>query len=167
VGRNAGRSDPVFEASVLTDPIRTTGVIVVPLESHNTKEFIQDHNTQPRTASRREAELVQEYAEYLHARGHGTARHKITSPDSTHPMFTDLHDTTDNVLYEAKGASSRNDIRLAIGQLFDYRRYLLDPTPAAIAVLMPTEPAPDMQKLLSSLSIRCVFRTPSGSFETV
>jgi hypothetical protein len=142
-------------------------VIVVPLESHNTKEFIQDHNTQPRTASRREAELVQEYAEYLHARGHGTARHKITSPDSTHPMFTDLHDTTDNVLYEAKGASSRNDIRLAIGQLFDYRRYLLDPTPAAIAVLMPTEPAPDMQKLLSSLSIRCVFRTPSGSFETV
>jgi hypothetical protein len=162
-----GGHGEIFEASVEADPAHTTGVDIVPLESHDTKEFIQDHEMQQRTASRREAVLVEEFSEYLHARGHGTARHRITSPDSAHPMFTDLHDATDNVLYEAKGASSRNDIRLAIGQLFDYRRYLLDPAPAAIAVLLPTEPAPDMQKLLSSLSIRCVFRTPSGSFEAV
>ena len=161
-----GDSGAMFEAAVQSGPALGAGAEIVPLESHEKKEFIQSPDAEPRTASRRESELVQAFADYLQAEGHETARHKIKSPDSAHPMFTDIHDRTDNVLYEAKGASSRNDIRLAIGQLFDYRRYIDDPAPSAIAVLLPSEPAPDMKQLLSSLSIKCMFRTPSGTFET-
>lgn len=156
----------MFEASIQPDPTVTAGAAVVPLENHDTKEFHQNPSAEERTASRRESELVQAFADYLRGKGHETGRHKIRTLNSAHPMFTDLYDKTDNVLYEAKGAASRNDIRLAIGQLFDYQRYVDDPPPSKLAVLLPAEPAPDMQTLLASLSIGYVFRTPSGSFES-
>jgi hypothetical protein len=69
-----------------------------------------------------------------------------------------------NVLIEVKSSIDMPLIRMAIGQLFDYRRYLpieqvkrgradiLD-----LAVLLPEEPTPDAKSLLSSLGIKVIW----------
>ena len=50
------------------------------------------------------------------------------------PIFCDLRDTTDDLLVEAKGTVTRNAIRMAVGQLADYERFV-EPTPR-LAVLV-------------------------------
>jgi hypothetical protein len=60
-------------------------------------------------------------------------------------------DHTANVLYEAKATADRPKIRMAIGQLLDYRRFIA--TDPALRVLVPVRPADDICQLLSSLGI--------------
>jgi hypothetical protein len=68
-----------------------------------------------------------------------------------------------NLLIEAKTASDgpggRNQIRLAIGQLFDYRRELENNgfKNIDIAILLPTKPSEDVKGLLSSLGIEVLW----------
>lgn len=38
------------------------------------------------------------------------------------PIYSDLWDQTDNELIEAKGLVTREQLRMAVGQLFDYSR---------------------------------------------
>ena len=62
----------------------------------------------------------------------------------------------DNVLYEVKSSSSRDSIRFAIGQLFDYRRHLR-PEPARLAILLPEAPEKDLRELIESVGISLVY----------
>ena len=52
------------------------------------------------------------------------------------------------ILIEAKSSCTRNQIRLAIGQLLDYKRYL---NPKQMAILLPTKPKSDLIELIKSL----------------
>ena len=71
--------------------------------------------------------------------------------------LTDLCDRTDRILLEAKGSVERHRIREAIGQLFDYVRFL--PFRAErLVVLVPERPAPDLVHLLDRLGIDLVYR---------
>lgn len=79
-------------------------------------------------------------------------------------MFTDLYDHTSETLYEAKASSARDSVRLAIGQLFDYRRFI--PEVQEIGVLLPSVPSEDVLTLLSELGIRCVVRMEDSEFVT-
>jgi len=45
---------------------------------------------------------------------------------------------------------------MALGQLFDYRRFV-DPSPAC-AVLLPDRPRPDVEELLTSVGIFAVWK---------
>ena len=57
---------------------------------------------------------------------------------------------------EAKGTGSRGEIRMAIGQLFDYRRFI---TPLlACAVLLPVPPRPDVLELLTSVGVSAIWK---------
>ena len=76
-------------------------------------------------------------------------------------MFTDLFDFTTNELFEAKGASTRNHIRLAIGQILDYERFI---KAARRSVLLPVRPQLDLVSLLNDLKIDCVWETEDGDF---
>jgi 5-methylcytosine-specific restriction protein A len=158
-----GEVGSVFEATSQGKHARHPLTSLVPIETINTLEFTQSRDEANIEAERREAALVTAFAEYLESVGHESARHRIAIPDSTHPLFTDIVDVTDGTLYEAKGSANRHNIRLAIGQLFDYRRWL-DPEPQSISVLLPTEPAPDMRSLLEALGIGCVWQEPGGTF---
>ena len=58
-------------------------------------------------------------------------------------------------MVEAKASDGRDTVRLAIGQLFDYRRNHDAPE---LAVLLPYEPRQDLAALLTGLAIGAIWR---------
>lgn len=57
-----------------------------------------------------------------------------------------------SLLIEAKSSCSRPDLRLAIGQLFDYRRGF-GAEKVDLVILLPSEPSADDVRLLQSVGI--------------
>jgi hypothetical protein len=90
-------------------------------------------------------------------------RLKIVPAGEAKPLFSDLIDRTTNTLYEAKGTVERGAIRMAIGQLLDYGRFV-EPPPR-LAVLLPSEPRGDLQQLLTSAGVDLVWAS-GGEFVT-
>jgi len=133
----------------------------VPIEALSIHEYAVAGSTAA-TAVKREAGLVERYQSYLKKRGSSCVRYKLRPPGELRDLFTDLFDVTANVLYEAKGVATREAVRMAVGQLLDYRRHL--PTGPALAVLLPTSPTADLLDLLSRHEIRCVYEVSSGVF---
>lgn len=114
------------------------------------------------TAIRREAQLVRRYQLSLEAQGHTVTGRKIRPPGEYQWLRVDLLDTTVDELYEAKGVTTRDSVRLAIGQLYDYSRFVEAKT---LTVLLPTRPSDDLLDLLSTRGIACVFETVPGVFK--
>jgi hypothetical protein len=135
----------------------------VPLEEHNTERMAINPQRKPYEAERREADLLKAFRKHLEALGHTVGRNKIIPHGELHPLYTDLHDRTDNVLVEAKGSVTREAIRMAVGQLLDYRRYL-HPRPS-LAVLVPDQPRSDLVDYCAAETIATVWRS-NDSFET-
>ncbi|MCQ8834993.1 restriction endonuclease [Streptomyces malaysiensis] len=130
----------------------------VAVEKHQTERMLVSSKTQEREAERREAPLVTAYRDYLLQRGHTVTRKKIIPAGEVRPLYTDLFDTTDHVLIEAKGSVAREAVRMAIGQLYDYRRYI---TPApSLAVLLPSRPRRDLIDLCNVSGARVAW--PEG-----
>lgn len=111
-------------------------------------------------ATRGEQSLVLAFAEYLENQGHSVSRRRYQPNGLAPPLYCDLVDNTDHVLYEAKGDIRRTSVRMAIGQLFDYRRF--EPPSTRVAVLLPREPAQDIIKLIHSVPASVVWRTKDG-----
>lgn len=111
-------------------------------------------------ARRREARLVRAYADHLEAAGDVVSRTKVMPIDSTHPLYTDVFNTTRNQLIEAKAGNSRSEIRMAIGQLADYGRCLS--ADARRAVLVEEKPDRDLLDLLERESIAVIWRRANG-----
>jgi hypothetical protein len=106
-------------------------------------------------ARRREAELRTRYCAYLESRGHEVKSHKITPPGERRPLRTDLFDVTTNVLVEAKSNVTRESIRMAVGQLLDYSRFIT-PRPQ-LAVLVPDKPRADLLDFCAAMYIATVW----------
>ena len=79
-------------------------------------------------------------------------------------LLTDLVDQTTNVLYEAKGAATREAVRMALGQLLDYSRHV--PGNPKLAVLLPARPADDLLDLLGRHGVSCVYELAPSEFAT-
>lgn len=71
---------------------------------------------------------------------------------------------TANTLVEAKGSVSRQAIRMALGQLADYRRFA-DPD-AKRAVLVPESPRPDLLALLDAEGVAAIWPVNDGFTDT-
>ncbi|MEU9077645.1 hypothetical protein [Kitasatospora sp. NPDC048538] len=134
----------------------------VETEEHFTDEAVTNIPGGQRTIQRREGRLTQAYKAHLVAVGHTVKRFQISVPGVATTLKTDLYDVTDNVLYEAKGTVRRDDVRMAIGQLFDYRRHIDSPEGLRLAVLLPGDPGKDLRALLDTLGIALVIRTADG-----
>jgi hypothetical protein len=113
-------------------------VTEVPIEQQWTEKVFIAPSHEEREAERREQKLVKAFEAHLKKRGHTVCRLKIVPPGEANPIFCDLRDITTNSLVEAKGSVTRNAIRMAVGQLADYRRFL-EQEPHA-AVLLPEQP---------------------------
>ncbi len=98
----------------------------VPIEEQWTEKVYIAPSHEEREAERREQKLVKAYEAHLKKKGHEVCRLKIVPPGEAKPMFCDLRDLTTNTLVEAKGSVSREAIRMAIGQLVDYGRFVTD-----------------------------------------
>ncbi len=107
-------------------------------------------------AERAAQALVAAFREHLLRQGHDVSRLKIVPPGEAKPLFADLIDRSTNTLFVAKGTVERGAIRMAVGQLLDYRRFV-QPTPR-LAVLLPTEPREDLREFLKSAGVEIVWR---------
>ena len=74
-------------------------------------------------------------------------------------MYTDLYDDTVKALVEAKGTTTREAIRMAVGQLADYGRFV---EALHRAVLVPERPRPDLLALAASQDIEVIWQTADG-----
>lgn len=134
---------------------------LVPLEQHSVSTY-EVTATEARTANKTEQELVENLTKFLRSRQHTLQRFKISTHGSLCPLFTDLYDATDRMLYEAKSSVARYSLRLALGQILDYRRYL--DTDIRTSILVPMEPQRDMLNLLDSYSVSTVWKGANNKF---
>jgi 5-methylcytosine-specific restriction protein A len=114
---------------------------------------------------RREALLSDRFQAFLEFHGRTVRRYRVKPAGSLSTLLTDLYDVTASVLYEAKAASTRECVRMAIGQLLDYRRFV--PPASRLALLVPTPPALDLIDLLEDLNIDLVVEPTTSNFEWV
>ncbi|MER0244415.1 restriction endonuclease [Streptomyces sp. HSW2009] len=122
-------------------------VTAVPLESTTSERSYVQPRREPYEAERAEARLVAHFSAHLARHGHAAHRHQILPPGESRPLFTDLYAPDLGLLVEAKGSVTRENVRMAVGQLADYGRFL----PAAHrAVLLPSRPRADLLALVAS-----------------
>ena len=145
-------------------PVEEIQPQVIEVEEQHVEQFQFSVPNQVRKATRREQELVQSYKTHLNDLGHCTKRHRYLLYEAGPALVCDLVDETDLVLYEAKGDVRRFSVRVAIGQLLDYRRF--EPPSMRLAVLLPHQPSQDIIQLIHSVPAVAVWRTKDG-FESV
>jgi hypothetical protein len=117
-----------------------------------------------RMATRREALLLERFVRWL-GDVHGLRSSGLTIPHgpSGAALQADLWVPARRLLVEAKSTVSREAVRLALGQLLDYQRYL-NPRPL-LAVLTPSEPPQDMVRLLADFGVGAAWEgTRRGDF---
>ncbi|WP_261575340.1 hypothetical protein [Frankia gtarii] len=149
----------LVDATIPASTATTSRVVSVPIEESSVDQYAMIGPEKPITAVRREANLVRDYAAYLRSLGHDVCRKQILPLNELGPLFTDLYDETSGELVEAKGAVTREAIRMGIGQLLDYRRFI-EPAPRLI-LLVPSEPRPDLLNLCASVDVNVVWKTDS------
>ncbi|MEU2430454.1 hypothetical protein ABZ611_13245 [Streptomyces sp. NPDC007861] len=146
---------PADETRAVRVPATTTTSALAKTEQNRTKTSRRSA-TKATVAQRREAELSEHYEAFLRHHGHDVRRYQIKVKGLSSTLVTDLYDVTDHVLYEAKGSTTRDDVRQAIGQLLDYRRHI--PSVKRLAVLLPDAPHEDLRDLMASLNIALTYR---------
>ncbi|WP_447037684.1 restriction endonuclease [Streptomyces sp. DSM 118878] len=143
------------EPTISYTPATATTVSDVAPESFLTTRTPLTPNQKPTFAYRRESELLTKFSRHLSDRGHEVSRKRIRPHGERDSLYTDLFDLTENLLIEAKGQATRESIRMAIGQLLDYRRFI-EPHPQ-LAVLVPSRPREDLRDLCASLAIHTIW----------
>jgi hypothetical protein len=133
------------------DRVGPAGVEDVPLGEQWTEKAFIAPGRQAHETERREQALLLAFRDHLLEEGHIVCRLKIVPPGEAKPLFSDLIDRTTNTLFEAKGTVERGSIRMAVGQLLDYSRFL-EPTPR-LAVLLPSRPRSDLREYLKSAGV--------------
>ena len=130
------------------------------VEAQHVEQFQVSVPRQIIEAARREQSLVLAYVDHLESQGHRVTRHRYQLHGSGPALVCDLVDETDHVLYEAKGDVRRTSVRMAVGQLLDYRRF--EPPSINLAILLPRQPARDLIELIRSVPSSAVWRTKDG-----
>ncbi len=141
------------------------GVSEVPVEEQWTEKVFVNPNRESYEAERREQTLVLALRDHLRRRQHEVCRHQMLPPDEAKPLYSDLYDRTTKTLFEAKGTVERGAIRMAIGQLADYKRFV-DGGAAHLAVLVPSKPRQDLLDLLEAENIRVVWPEDGAFVDT-
>jgi hypothetical protein len=93
------------------------------------------------------------------AQGIVVRRKRYFAAGEVRPMYSDAWVEARRALIEAKNSDSRDAIRQAIGQLYDYRRF--HEPPIRLAVLLPYRAEGDRLALLRSAGVETVW--PHGS----
>jgi hypothetical protein len=131
----------------------------VPLEGYFTERTVVEPSRDIYEAERKEAELVRQFADHVRSLGIEIVRRRILPVGEAKPIFTDIYLPKQNLLIEAKGSVERGSVRMAIGQLSDYRRFFKD---VACAMLLPSTPRQDLIQLCESQSISIFWPTEQG-----
>ncbi len=147
------------EASSVPAPAAVASNVEVPVEQRLAEGYEIAPPSVVKRASRREALLVGDFQAHLEAQGDKVSRNRLKPPEAN-SMHTDLFNQSRGQLIEAKADGSRHSIRMAIGQLADYRRFIEGVT--GTAVLLGAKPHPDLLELLDLQGIATVWRSGEG-----
>jgi hypothetical protein len=139
-------------------------VQMVPLEQNQAETFTANPAKGQTQAERREAALVDRYTAWLAQHGQHAERQRISLPGAKRALYTDMFNTTTREVVEAKGSANRDHVRLALGQVLDYARFVAH---ERRGVLLPVRPAEDLVELLISQGISCIYETRPGTFDRV
>ena len=103
-------------------------------------------------AQRLEGKLVGTYLHYRRSKGLPELRRlRIKPAGEAQFLYSDLYDAEENTIIEAKAFVTRESLRMAVGQLLDYARFL-SPRPK-LAVLLPHHPRSDLSDYLHQAGI--------------
>ncbi|QPP08336.1 restriction endonuclease [Streptomyces bathyalis] len=136
----------------------------LPLERNETEKSFVNPNREPYEAERKEARLVKEFADYLTSTGYTSCRHRMLPSGESRPLFTDLYCKGLGLLVESKGSVTRENIRMALGQLADYSRFVEHTTRA---ILVPSKPREDLLALAESQECAVLWPEGKGFTSTV
>jgi hypothetical protein len=106
--------------------------------------------------------LVDDFTQWLRRRMHEPSRLMIVPNGEHKPLFTDIWLPEVSLLVEAKGNSTREAFRMAVGQLADYSRFL-DPG-IMKAILVPSRPRRDLEDLARSQDLIVFWPEPGAGF---
>lgn len=134
--------------------------VTTAVEAQHVEQFTVTRPEQEAQATRREQGLVLAYQSHLENLGHRVVRRLYPLEGGASSLACDLIDETEGVLYEAKGDVRRSSVRMAIGQLLDYRRF--ETAPIHLAILLPWQPSTDLIDLIHSVPASAVWRTKTG-----
>ena len=150
--------DDTVEAVGYSGVVRDPHAISVPVEINST-EFFETADSTGGLAVRRESQLVDQFI--AHQVGHTFSRWAINLPAERTRLLTDVYDEADYTLYEAKAIAGRSDLRMAVGQLYDYRRHVRV-ADLRCSVLLPERPTADLRDLLKDAGLGIAFREQTG-----
>jgi len=129
---------------------RATTIASVPVEEQFTERMFVEPAREPYEAERREASLALRFRDHLVSQGHVVTRLQILPEGEAKPIFSDLYVAATGLLVEAKGSVERGAIRMALGQLLDYRRFVPN---ARCVLLLPSKPRADLVALIESAGV--------------
>jgi len=159
LGENRGDLLPVAEEALQE---KRTSVSEIEPENRATEQFTSAAVGE-RVAERSEAALITAYLEFRRGSGLPRLRRlKIKPTGEVQPLYTDLYDAERKLVIEAKGTVTREAIRMAVGQLLDYSRFV---DQSKLAVLLPEVPRRDLLNFLHSHSIAVIAPRPDGVFD--
>jgi hypothetical protein len=126
-------------------------------------ESLRAHNamvkSRPNTvATALESHLVHRYVDHLKAMGDEVGAILVPLPGKR-AMRNDIFNCTRSALVEAKQAPTRENIRMAIGQILDYARSW---DTKHRAVHLPNKPEADLLSLLDSVAIKAIWPDGAG-----
>jgi hypothetical protein len=158
VADDVGHTSTIAGASEAASVTAVT-VDTVPVQAINT-ESTEVEKVVSGPVMQKEAQLAERFQQYLEGHDREVKRYRII-PLGSATLYSDLADVTDNVLYEAKGSAERMSVRLALGQVLDYGRFI---DGSRLAVLLPDPPAADLVELLEKHDVGCVVESGNGQF---
>lgn len=135
----------------------------VPLEISVTPEF-RRVAVDALTVTKVEQSLIDDFVEFQVGRGRTFGRWEIFPNGTGERLLTDIYEEETRTLYEAKASASRPDVRLGLGQIQDYSRFIDDCE--ALALLLPSRPTDDLVDFLHSFEVMVIWRRTPGFFES-
>ena len=127
----------------------------VDIEQQHTETFMVTPSAEPRPAERAEQKLVLSYRDYMTAKGIRVRRKRYWPAGEVRPIYSDVWVEDRRAIIEAKNSDSRDALRQAIGQLYDYRRF--HQPPVRLAVLLPYRLNSERLDLLRSADIEAIW----------
>jgi hypothetical protein len=125
----------------------------------------RDAIASPLEAERPETKLTKSFERYLLSQGHPVHRLAIRHTADCEQLFTDTWVGSLNLLIEAKAGTKqpRQNLRMALGQLADYTRFIRG---VRKAVLLPERPIGDLVALAADQDVDVIWPEDDRWFST-
>ena len=115
-------------------------------------EIVHRAETAAMETTRTERQLEDRLREALYV----DLRLAIQPAGSSTTLYTDVWDPDERELFEVKSSASRQSIRMAVGQLLDYRRYIAGDEPKCVVVI-PEDPGEDLRQFVLGVGMDLMF----------